>query len=106
MPLHWKFGCNPKTTILGLFYSVIGWPKTITIMERTKIIFCAAASLKDYDGLHDLECYVNADNNIFISIGKETPAEGPGFTVLDRATAIKFVKHLKREIAKLEVTND
>lgn len=74
-------------------------------MERTKLIFCASERLNDVDGANDLECFINDNNEIFIGIGSITDPIPYSFTCLDRLTAIKLVKHLKREIAKMEVDN-
>ncbi len=74
-------------------------------MERTKLIFCASERLNDSEGAHDLECFLNSENEIFIGIGNTTEPIAYSFTCFDRATAIKLVKHLKREIAKMEVSN-
>ena len=74
-------------------------------MERTKLIFCASERMDDADSGHDLECYLNSENEIFIGIGDPSEFVTYQFTCLDRLTAIKLVKHLKREISKMEVTN-
>lgn len=66
-------------------------------MEKTKTIFCSS----------DLSClnkemisYANAQNEIFIKISDESIDEFHSQVIcLDLKTAIKFVKHLKKEIA-------
>jgi hypothetical protein len=70
-------------------------------MEKTKTIFCSADV-----GETEMQCYANADNQIFIDISSgESPYEFQ-YICLDRPTAIKLVKHLKNEISKLEVLNE
>jgi hypothetical protein len=75
-------------------------------MERTKIIFCSA---ENSNCEHDLEAFYNANGNLTISI--KDPKDNSGYYFmhieLDRLTAIKFVKHLKREISYMgsEVNN-
>ena len=69
-------------------------------MERTKIIFCSAENTAE----HELEAFYNANNNITLII--KDPTDNSGYynmhIELDKITAIKFVKHLKREISYME----
>lgn len=65
-------------------------------MENIKTIFIS--SIKS-DVNNELQAFCNEGNEIFISI--DTPDEPimSNFVCLDKNTAIKFVKHLKREIS-------
>lgn len=71
-------------------------------MDRTKTIFLSS-SLSELN--YELSAEVNsATNEIFFRIND--PSDDSGyydmFIYLDRKTAIKFVKHLKREISYIE----
>lgn len=81
-----------------MIFSVIGYPKTIKIMEHTKIIFCSSDNSET-----ELEAYCNNNNEIFLSITDKSLNNDYNnqFITLNKHTAIKFVKHLKREIAIL-----
>jgi len=65
-------------------------------MEKTKIIFCCC----DENSPAELEAFANTKNQIFISIDHDDYPSS--CIVLNRETAIKFVKHLKREISYLD----
>jgi hypothetical protein len=66
-------------------------------MDDTKIVFCSSKKL----GLHsELQAFHNASNEIFIKIEMENDS---AFITLNRETAIRLVKNLKREIAKIEL---
>lgn len=57
---------------------------------------------------HEMECFLNDRNEIFITIFDSENVYDEKFICLDKTTAIKFVKHLKKEIAFLmesEVNN-
>ncbi len=76
-------------------------------MEKTKTVFCSS-DLSEVN--HEMLAYANSKNEIFINI--YDPNENNGydnqFIALDLLTAIKFVKHLKKEIAiikDMEVNN-
>jgi hypothetical protein len=76
-------------------------------MEKTKIVFCSS---DNSDVNHEMLAYANTKNEIYIDI--YNPDENNGyenqFICLDLITAIKFVKHLKKEIAiikEMEVKN-
>ena len=66
----------------------------------TKIIFCSS---ENSEVNHELSCFRNTHNEIFIEIADSTDYSGYGkmFIALDKYTAIKLVKHLKREIAEI-----
>ena len=66
-------------------------------MSNHKIIFLGSESS---DG-HQLECYHNDSNEIFISIDMNYNQVSDWIT-LDKATAIKLSRVLKAEISKLE----
>lgn len=75
-------------------------------MERTKIIFCSA---ENSSAEHELEAFYNANNNLTLRI--KDPKDESGyydmFIELDKITAVKFVKHIKKEISFMgsEVNN-
>jgi hypothetical protein len=49
---------------------------------------------------HELECFYNTKNQIFLSIDMgDYPSS---FICLDKATAVKLVKHLKLQISYIE----
>jgi hypothetical protein len=66
----------------------------------TKIIFCSS---EKSEVLHELTAFRNTLNELFIEIADPTDDSGYGkmFIALDKYTAIKLVKHLKREIAEI-----
>ena len=67
-------------------------------MDKTKIIFCASDKLQQES---ELQAFLNTENEIYIEIDMgDCP---PSFITLNKETAVKFVKHLKREIAKIEM---
>jgi Pyruvate/2-oxoacid:ferredoxin oxidoreductase gamma subunit len=77
-------------------------------MERTKLIFCSSEKSKNN---HELVAHSNSNNEIFLNI--YDPRDESGyynmFIALDKHTAIKLVKHLKREISFImesEVNNE
>jgi hypothetical protein len=65
-------------------------------MEKTKLVFCSS-DISDYDS--EMVAYVNQHNEIYISISDNQEYLNNQFIALDLLTAIKFVKHLKKEIA-------
>jgi hypothetical protein len=76
-------------------------------MEKTKTIFLPSDNAdKDFE----LQCYVNQFNEIYMTIYNKNDEFMFGFISLDLKTAIKFSKHLRKEIAKViqesEVNND
>lgn len=71
-------------------------------MEKTKIVFCASQD----DDSTELEAFCTSNNEIFIKIQMDN--HDFSYITLNKFTAIKFVKHLKREIAYImesEVNN-
>lgn len=69
-------------------------------MENTKTIFCSS-DISDVQT--ELEAFCNNRNEIYISIidTSENSGYNQQFVCLTKETAVKFVKHLKREIAFL-----
>jgi len=63
-------------------------------MANTKLIFYGTDNSNSKD--HELECYCNIDQDIYISI--DTGDIPPSWICLDKPTAIKLVKNLKSEI--------
>ena len=66
-------------------------------MANTKLIFYGTED-SETDS-HELICYANNRNQIFIKIDMENWAS---FIRLDKSTAIKFAKTLRTEINKME----
>jgi len=62
-------------------------------MENTKIIFCSSKE----DDHSEMQAYINTQNELFITI--ENELHQFSYITLNRETAIKFVKHLKKEIS-------
>jgi hypothetical protein len=76
-------------------------------MEKTKTIFLSS----DNSNLDfEMQCYANQFNEIYITIENPNDNLMFGSMSLDLKTAIKFSKHLRKEIAKAiqesEVNND
>ncbi len=66
-------------------------------MPNTKIIFC---STERSENDQQLQAYFNTHNEIFITIGGNNN-DNFAHVCFDKTTAAQFVKHLKKEIAKL-----
>ena len=66
-------------------------------MSNHKIIFLGSELSEN----HELECYHNDRNEIFISIDMKYNQVNDWIT-LDRATAIKLSRVLKAEISKIQ----
>jgi hypothetical protein len=73
-------------------------------MAKTKLVFLGTER-SETNGM-ELEAYCTVNDEIYISITDNT-LHIPEFNeiFLDRLTAIKLVKNLKQEIAKMEVDN-
>lgn len=68
-------------------------------MSNVKLIFLSS----DKSNLEtELECFFNSKNEIFISICSQNDAMDQQCICFDKETAVKFVKHLKREISFIE----
>jgi hypothetical protein len=70
-------------------------------MEKTKTVFCSS----DLSGVsHEMLAYANDKNEIFINIYDSENNNGYNnqFICLNLLTAIKLVKHLKKEIASIK----
>jgi hypothetical protein len=62
-------------------------------MEKTRIVFCSS---KDDEQI-EMEAYINTQNELYIKI--ENELDQFSYITLNKLTAIKFVKHLKKEIS-------
>ncbi len=74
-------------------------------MENTKTIFCSSV-MSEVN--FEMECYLNDRNEIFIQISNPNDEHEFAFICLNKQTAIKFSKHLRKEISFLldsEVNN-
>jgi len=67
-------------------------------MENTKIIFTGTESTES----QEMQIYFNANNEIFIKIYDWETPEQSEFITLNKATAVKLCKVLKREISKIQ----
>lgn len=67
-------------------------------MANTKIIFCG--SKKGNTENHELQIYCNIDNEIFIVINELN--DDSKFITLDKSTAIKLHRELKKQISFIE----
>lgn len=66
-------------------------------MSKHKIVFYGTRDSEDTE----LQAYYNIFNEIYISIDMNYN-QFPDFITLDKATAIKLVRVLKREISKIQ----
>ena len=67
-------------------------------MANTKLIFCGSPESETQD--HELTCFSNTQNNIYISIDAGNDYNN-AFICLDRSTAIKLHRELKKQISYL-----
>lgn len=67
-------------------------------MAKTKIVYYGTDESKTEN--YSMVMYANANNEIYISIDSDELQ--PSFICLDRATAIKLAKELRREISTLK----
>lgn len=65
-------------------------------MARVKTVFYG--SELSGEEKTELNCYCNANNEIYINITNPLDQDLPAFIALDKETAIKLVKHLKQQI--------
>ena len=66
-------------------------------MSNIKIVYGGTVESDSHE--HELRAFLNFRNEIFIDIEADG---GYSWIALDKKTAIRFVKDLKREIAKIE----
>lgn len=71
-------------------------------MERTKVIFCSS----DNSSSTELQLYCNDRNEIFIDISEPGEQMYSTFITLNKETAIKLSKHLRKEISYLLQTEN
>ncbi|WP_439133079.1 hypothetical protein [Polaribacter sp.] len=67
-------------------------------MENTKIIFTGTENSES----QELQLYFNSNNEIFIKVYDWETPEQAEFITLNKATAVKLCKVLKREISKIQ----
>ena len=68
-------------------------------MAKVKLLYCGTE--KSQTENHTLAMYANSSNEIYISIDPED--DQPSFICLDRPTAIKLSKELRKEISNLNI---
>lgn len=66
-------------------------------MSNTKLIFCDSDASSDYQP--EMQADVTEKNKLLIQIDDLHRDDPPSFITLDKETAIRFVKHLKKEIS-------
>ena len=64
-------------------------------MPNVKLLFCGTERSETQQ--HQLECYYNINNDIYINI--DMPEGNYGFICLDKSTAIKLHRELKKQIS-------
>lgn len=73
--------------------------KPLKIMSNIKLVFLSS----DKSGIKtEMQCFYNTQNEIYISISNGESIMDQQFICLDKETAVKFVKHLKKEISYIE----
>lgn len=90
-------------TSIGLYSLIVfGNLKTDNIMANVRFVF--SGTEKSETDLHDLECYLNTNGEIYISLDiKSTP---PSWICLDISTAIKLHKTLRSVINEAKEVNN
>ena len=68
-------------------------------MAKVKLLYCGTEESQTEN--YTLVMYANSNNEIYISIDSED--EQPSFICLDRTTAIKLSKELRKEISYLKI---
>jgi hypothetical protein len=68
-------------------------------MSNIKLVFLSSEKSEVNS---EMECFYNDKNEIFITIYDSEDIYNQQFICLDKDTAVKFVKHLKREISYIE----
>ncbi len=69
-------------------------------MARTKLVFYGTDESKTSDT--ELTCYLNDKNQIFIQIEDTENDYNSGFICLDKSTAIKLHRELKKQISYIQ----
>lgn len=67
-------------------------------MENTKFIFTGDNTSEG----QELQVYCNSSNEVFIKVYHWETPEQSEYITLNKATAVKLVKVLKREISKIQ----
>ena len=65
-----------------------------------KLVFYGTENSKSND--HELEVYVNSKNEIYIGISDDKQFNGGTYICLDKSTAIKFHRELKKQISFIQ----
>jgi hypothetical protein len=66
-------------------------------MANVKLIFSGSEISRTQES--ELQCYVNSNNEIYISLSNDN--DEPNVICLDKSTAIRFAKTLRTEINKI-----
>jgi hypothetical protein len=69
-------------------------------MARTKLVFYGTDESKTSET--ELSCYLNYKNQIFIEIYDKENEYNSGFICLDKSTAIKLHRELKKQISYIQ----
>jgi hypothetical protein len=70
-------------------------------MENTKTVFLSTV---ESDVPYELQCFVNTNNDIYISISDPANENDICYICFNKQTAIKFSKHLRKQISILMET--
>jgi hypothetical protein len=68
-------------------------------MANVKLSFCGASESNTEQ--HELQCYANARNELFIMIDMKDDMFQPSFICLDKETAIKLSREIRKQISYL-----
>jgi hypothetical protein len=70
-------------------------------MANVKLIFGGSPDYECFERI--VQAYVNQDGGLYIAItDTETEYNNSQFTVMDKATAVKFSRELRRQISLME----
>ena len=89
------------TDFMGDFYFkfYLFFENIYEIMPNVKLLFFG--SEKSDTGRHELQVYCDQSKELFLSIDSKDEKHF-SFLVLDKSTAIKFSRELRKQIARLE----
>jgi hypothetical protein len=73
-------------------------PKTLNIMANVKLLFYGTEESKTDET--SIECFVNSNGDLSIFI--EDSSDPATCVVLDKSTAIRFAKEIRKQIALMD----
>jgi hypothetical protein len=88
--------------MLFCLLKVTGYLKTfIKVMANVKLVFCGDIEAQQFE--KQLQVYVNNEGKLYIELDDiDASCYSCQYTVLDKSTAIKFSKELRRQIALMD----